>query len=322
MPRRTSILYTLTAIFCGVLGLLWAQGINYGAPDWMFSYAPGMWWPKTQYPPPWEPDSLSNTKPCNETQVLGTLPRLGYPMRPAAFTGLNDTIQVVVMLWNRSKTDYSLSGKSPEKWFKPRIFENKVNVYNWIPWRDSTQIGWRFRCWTKDGRFHAPYDSILGAYEQPAATMIFDAWNLVPGFFTIVAAPTNSIPSSFFGRLNGDFYEYRAAQTMADTVNAYEGNFWRMVMDSNFSDAHMWIDKMLAVNPKSIPGWWLQSRLRTMQSDTAKSIAALDSAIKFLANHSDQAMPDTANGALFPAEKAYLYWVTNALPYEKDRLTP
>jgi hypothetical protein len=95
-----------------------------------------------------------------------------------------------------------------------------------------------------------------------------------------------------------------------------------MFLDSNYTAAKTWIDKIIEMNPKSIPGWWLKAIYFREVGDTTQAKSAYDKAIQYLDTSADPAMPDPAKRPLFRAEENYRQWVGHSLAWQRSWYAP
>ncbi len=259
----------------------------------------------------------------NEIAVLSTYPRCGYPMRRNLFVGLNDTIEYRMRFYNMTTQAYVLTGKKPKEWFTPGIWQNldKSNIGK--AYRDSSRIGYRLRRWERPNSRKSQMPDTLAKLSEGWDTMVVDLWNLVPGHYSLCLVPNSLAPSNFMAMPGGRDYIYVEAQSAADTINAFEACFWRVVGDSNYTAALNWLNEILIVNQTSVPGWWLRGDFyHYYDLDASKAVDAYDKAIEFLDQGADPLMPDSTQRLLLPAEKNYLYWCRQQLAYERARFAP
>ncbi len=253
-------------------------------------------------------------------------PIFGYPMRGALFVGLNDTFQVAISLKNRTATDYPVALYSPQNWFVPRVYRPGVQANDASLWRDSTDLEYRMRGWWKWGvhwwrKTGAPSKILASADGEIAIAM--DIWGLPEGVWCLCMDTTASIPADFIGLPFGYNYEYREALNLADSTNAYEGCFWRMVRDSNYAAALDWTSEILSINPNSVPGWWLRAYYYAIcATDTQFAIEAYDKALVALNDGLDPAMPDSTERTLFEAEYDYVLWCKQYMEFCRSLLGP
>jgi hypothetical protein len=237
-----------------------------------------------------------------------TYPTYGYPLKSQLVLGFNDTAQVEIFLNNRTNKPYSLVGKKPETWFVPRVFRNEDNLHSGIAWRDSTDLAYRIRGWRRGQRYKmAPQDTIP-AWFHGTWSMVMDVWKLPEGHFSLCIDTTRNIPKDFVGCAGGDNYEYHPAQDLADTINAYEGCFWRMVYDSNYAAAKTWLDKMILADSATVPGWMLSGLYYEYVRDTTRLKYSYDQALHFMDTSADPALPDSTKRPLLQTEKNYVEW--------------
>ena len=80
---------------------------------------------------------------------------------------------------------------------------------------------------------------------------------------------------------------------LADTLNAYTACFWRAAEYSYYTQALAWTDSILYLNPKSIVGYWLKSKVYGSLKDTSSAISACDSVIAIATRYGDSVLPDS-----------------------------
>jgi len=244
----------------------------------------------------------------NTTTVNGLtyLPRLGYPMRPSAIVGLNDTLQLNIQFYNRTDKPYIVRDIKPEEWFKPAVFDITANIFEANPFLDDKQLSYRVRGW-----YHSwtgkriPAPDTLAPHSEIYGLDI-DVWGVPQGFWWLIALPTDSVPEDFYARTEGSIYEYREAVDIRDTVNALEACYHRALYDDNLEAAMAWTDSILKYNPESVPGWWLKACTFHDLGKKEDANAAYDSAIYNLDKNLDRALPDSTKRSLHEAEKQWL----------------
>ena len=136
-----------------------------------------------------------------------------------------------------------------------------------------------------------------------------DIWNLPEGRFQICLEPTDKVPADFIAVPTGLTYEFYPPQSLADSLNAYAGCFSRIRRDHDFLGAKAWVDRMLVLNPTSVPGWWFKTVNALDLKDTTEAKSALTKAMNYLDNMSDPALPDSTQRPLMEGEKTYLDWM-------------
>ena len=316
----------ITLFAVGIMAFLGTFSVRYAQEvvtfdDPMFTYDPGEWRNASE-PMACSGGNWQEGKVFNETSGWFTYPRYGYPLRSKLVVGLNDTAQVEIFLRNRTDKPYSLKGKSPEKWFAPRVFRMEDFMSTGIPWRDSTDLGYRIRGWRLGQQQKMEPQDTIPAWFNGTWSMVMDVWNLPEGHYSLCIDTTKDVPSDFQGFGGGDNYEYYKPRDLADTVNAYEGCFWRMIKDSNYIAAKTWIDKIMAANPTSVPGWWLKATYYYYVKDTVETKKSYDKAIQYWQTSSDPAMPDSTERVLLDTEKNYVEWCGQRLKWERSFYAP
>jgi hypothetical protein len=297
-----------------------------------------------RYPTCWEPiwwapmeladacrlpsQSVPDTGLYNQTIVgRDIFARYGYPYHYALIAGINDTLDALVTFYRVPvQTDFDLTGQKVEQWFAPQIYMNLAKGRDpTMLLMDSTQIGYRMRGWTNGWeplpaptKLHAEsWGSDYGHYN-----IKLDIWKLPQGHFQLCLLPTDKIPGDFHPIIGGEIMEFYPARDLADSCNGYEGNFWRATYDSNFSAAANWVQKILTINPKAVPGHWLLARNSLDLQDTSAAKDAYDKAIDYLNTGADPAMPDSTKGPLREFERKYIDCMKVVLPYERAQLGP
>ena len=259
----------------------------------------------------------------NDVGIFYEIPYYGYPLRYATFKGLNDTIQVQISWINYTDEDYELKDRPPETWFVPRVFRLDDRMATGIPLRDSTDIGYRIRGWKsrREGPMLSTPDAIPKRSDGDWK-MFMDVWNLPEGHYSLCIDTTEDVPGNFIGRQGGSNYRYQPAHDLADTINAYEAIFRRALADSNYNAAKLWVEQMLAVNPTSVPGWWLRAMYYSHVNDTVGVKKSYDKALNYLQTGADPAMPDSTKRVLFEVEQKYIEWVGQRLTWERSFYGP
>lgn len=318
--KRNYIL--LIGCFIAILTAVVIAGTNWG-------YGPGMWWPEyTSGPDSEGPYRFSDAdRPFNGVSVnrANTLPGLGYPMRPAAIVGLNDTIQVLIEFFNPTGKPYLLKSHKPEEWFTPVVYDLNTGIVNDTPFLDSKDLHWKLFGWQRktssSGKIIAKPDTIPP--ESYDYAMLIDVWGLPVGYWKLGAVPTDKVSADFQGCRGGGMYEYREPMDIRDTVNAYEALYTRALWTGNKEYARACLDSILKFHPTSVPGWWLQAQFYRAEKDSAAAIESYDKAISFMKNNKDRAMPDSTICPLHPIEKAYLmrtwHWLSDERKYYVER---
>ncbi len=290
---------------------------NYGAP--------GPW------PKPGDLSCCSSMWPkiglVNTTDAASfDYPTLGYPLRGALFVGMNDTFQVAIPFRNNEHSDYALAGKNLGAAFAPRVFRPGIQASNASLWRDSTDLGYRIRgwwLWGWNGFKRVSPPTKIPARSDRHYALAMDVWNLPEGVYCLCLDSTSNQPAGFTALPYGYTYEYREALNLADSTNAYEACFWRMVRDSNYAAALDWLDTIIIYNERSVPGWWLRGvYFQQCVPDTPKALDALSKALDFLKEGLDPAMPDSNARMLLPEERNYLYWCEESLTFGLQSLGP
>ncbi len=264
--------------------------------------------------------SAPDTGIYNDIYVYGDIPTFGYPYHYSLIAGVNDTLHAAITLYNLRDKNYDLSGKDYEHWFAPQVYQMYVSSSGGPTFRDSTELGWRVRGWYSSLKRH-PTQKALPA-RASWYNLKLDMWNLPEGHFQICILPTNKVPSDMTGLAGGDVFDFQPAHNLADSCNGYEGCFWRAEEDSDFTSMSKWIDKILQINPTSVPGWWLKAYYSWELRDSAATKDAYDKAIEFLNAAADPAMPDSTKRPLGEHEKKYVEWLQVILPYNRAQLGP
>ena len=324
-PSLVSLDYATMLIIILNVNVNWsyAQKEVEESSDLLEEYSPGMWID------PYEPFACRGGGiwprygTFNEIGLYDQIPIYSYPMKYSTFTGLNDTIQVQINWINYTDEEYSFKEEHPETWFVPRVFRTEDFMATGLPWKDSTELGCRVRGWvlSRTGGLSPTPDAIPKRMDG-GWFMLLDVWNLPEGHYSLCIDTTTEVPDDFIGRPGGDNYHYYAAHDLADTINAYEAIFRRALTDSNFEAAKNWVDKMLLVNPTSVPGWWLRATYYSYLGETTETIAAYDSAITYWETGADPAMPDSTKRVLLETEKKYVDWCGQRLKWERSSYAP
>ncbi len=309
-------------IACLCATLLLVPGTTLSQPEDTDFYVPEMWReyiePRACLEYAFKPDTgLHNSN----IVFYGDLPAFGYPLHTCLVSGINDTLNAGITLYNGTSKDYVIKGTKYEFWFAPQIYQLFVAATGGLPFRDSTEIGYRFRYWSH-GRIRIPTIDALTVEESGRSSLKIDIWNLPEGRFQICLQPTDKVPSDFNAKADGYVFDYHAAQNLADSCNAYEACFWRADEDSNFSAAKDWAGKITGINPASVPGWWLTAYNALQLQDTTAAKSAFDKAIDYLNKGADPAMPDSTKRPLMEIEKLYILWLQRWLPWNRAQLGP
>jgi hypothetical protein len=292
---------------------------------------PYCWWearswdqgelPSACYPPA---QSTPDTGLYNATIVgRDRFARYGYPYHNSLISGINDTLDVLINFYNPPvpENEYDLSGKKEEQWFAPQTYQTYVTSLGGQALVDSIHLGYRMRGWS-NGWHKAARPTRLKAEDYGAFYVRFDVWKLPPGRFQLCVLPTDKIPPDLHAGVAGTMVEFYPAHDLADSCNGYEGCYWRAEEDSDFTTAKSWVGKILTINPKSVPGWWLKASNALEMQDTATAKSAYDTAINYLNTAADPAMPDSTKRPLFIAEKQYIDCLKAILPYNRAQLGP
>ena len=309
------------------------QGYSFSDEDrindmWFPYWWTGMVTPEACYPPQSEPDSgFYNSTDVGRDMVA----RFGYPYHYALISGINDTLDALIFFSNppAPEPDYDLTGKKVEQWFAPQAYSLISKDPYGPALRDSTQLHYRFRGWYNIvNRMPLPpitklrTDPVTDCYDYEYYSIKLDIWNLPEGKFQLCILPTDKIPSDLHPLIAGSMIEFYPARDLADSCNGYEGCYWRMKYDSNFSAAKDWVGKIIAINPTSVPGWWLRADNALDLHDTTLARAAYDSAITYLNSGKDPAMPDSTKRKLMDLEKSYIRYLQLVLARNRAQLGP
>ena len=274
-------------------------------------YSQGTWlpeWTQNYANPRWQRDTLTN----DAVEIIGRLPKYGYPLRWSIFSDVNDTLQMAVRLRNQTGKPYLLTGKSVDDWFVPQVFKLEQDIYNDEPLLDETKLS--FRC-----RVHKGNHDTLN-YKALGNILIYDVWNLPKGTYRLVAKTTENIPKEFIGRTTGNVFGFEDAKDLADTTNAFEACYWRLKSDGNIEAAKEYIDKILQRNPTSIVGWAMKKDWCWKQDNIPCAIAALDSAIKYLKEELDPAAPTKKERENDPEAAGWYNHYLRTFKWERDFL--
>jgi len=288
-------------------------------PD-MIWYNPGLWLEQV------DPTACGDNTPSPDSRLdasvfffIGDLPGCGYPLHRALVAGVNDTFQVGIELYNPSREDdYKLTGLHCEDWFAPRIYHENASASS-IPWRESSEIGYRIRGWFDGTHMLPPPDKVPPRSHR---SMLMDIWNLPEGRFQLCFLPTKQVPKDVSAYRDGCVLAFYPAQSLADSTNGYIACFNRALMDSNFSAAKEWADAILQINPTSVPGWSLTATYCLLVQDTLEAKKSYDNAIEYLEKRQDPALPDSTKRALAEIENTYLSWTLYILKDNRARLGP
>jgi hypothetical protein len=254
----------------------------------------------------------------------------GYPMRWAIFAGINDTVQFWVSLFNKTEKSYDVSDKDCEHWYVPKLYPLGAIGPGATPLDESDKLSYRIRGWFTGLYVRAWFAGFYLTERQKELVpdpfgysgLVMDIWNLPQGRFQICLEPTDKVPADFAALPGGLTYEFYPPRSVADSVNAYEGCFWRAIHDKDYDAAKRWVDAMLTINPTSVPGHWFKAFRALEVHDTATAKQALDDALKYLDNRNDPALPDSTVRPLFQAEKLYLRELDRVLNENRRRLGP
>lgn len=284
-------------------------------------YEPGLWLEQV------EPTACGEFVESSDPKIhagvfffLGDLTGRGYPLHRAFVAGVNDTFQVGIELYNPSReSDYKLTGLHCEDWFAPRIYHENASASS-IPWRGSSEIGYRIRGWFDGIHIVPDLDRIP---PRNSRSMVMDVWNFPEGRFQLCIQPTEYVPKDVEVSPYGCVLAFYPAQSLADSTNGYAACFNRAFMDSNFPAANEWADAILHINPTSVPGWSLKAEYYLLaQQDTLEAKKAYDNAIEYLEKRQDPALPDSTKRPLTEIEKTYLAWTQYILKDNRARLGP
>jgi hypothetical protein len=248
------------------------------------------------------------------------LPALGYPMKWAIFSGLNDTLSFWINFYNTSDTICHLGDKDCEHWYVPRLYPLGA-IKPAVPLDESDRLGYRIRGWFVGMDMAEPQKEVPHL-PSGGIGLIMNIWNLPEGRFQVCLEPTDKVPSGFPAMGGGLTYELYPPRSVADSINGYWGCFWRAIWDKDYDAAERWVDAMLKINPTSVPAHSDKALLALQVHDTATAKQALDDALKLLADRADPALPDSSKRALFQAEKLYLDELDRVLNENRRRLGP
>lgn len=315
--RNCSLIVMFTLIELNTIKLAWADGeldrLFYSSRQWVeYSQdAPGCRW----YQP------YPDTSIYNHVYFSGDLPGIGYPYHKSLIKGVNDTLEVSInFVNNQPNKAYSLDGKDVAEWFAPRVLQLFVVDADGPVFRDASQLGYRLRGWySRIGPTPPPNEIPVASIDYIAQ---FDIWDLPEGRYQICFAPTDSVPADFYGISGGYVFEFYQAQSVSDTINAYEACFLRAMKDTNFTAAELWTDSILALDENSVVGLTLRARSSLAQGDTSDAINSYDKAIDRLENNTDPLLPDSTARPLSGAEQNYLKWLHVMLNHNREVLGP
>jgi hypothetical protein len=251
--------------------------------------------------------------------TFNDFPFTGYPMLYNLFVGVNDTFQVGIVLHNLTDETYDLTGKDCEHWYAPRVYPSYAAGPGGPPFKDSTDLGYRVRGWYESGHKVEPWKELPPRMEGLA---IMDIWKLPEGHNQICIVPTQNVPAGFTAIGSGFYYEYYAAHSVADSINGYEACFWRAEADRDSAGMAHWVDKILTVNPTSIPGMWMKAFLALEKQDTLTAKQAIDKARAYFYSGADPAMPDSTKRPLSEQESTYMEHVPWMLSHTRNQLGP
>lgn len=321
-PHRRGTVNRLIALLLLLgsgLGLaVFSQVIYREDPD-VISYEPQQWKERISPQACHREETVSDSGVVNFTRIYGDLPTVGYPHHYILIKGVNDTLQATISFNNWKEKDYVVTGLDYENWFAPVVYPLSADTGS-IPFRDSQELGYRIRGWYGGWRKLPTLDTIPARSDR--YKLMMDIWDLPEGRFQLCVIPTGKIPAGMGGMSNGAVFQFYPAQSLADSSNGYEGNFWRALLDGDYPAASIWADKILSINPASVPGWWLKAAYAIHVQDTSAAITAFDNAITYFNSGADPAMPDSTKRALTSHERNYLEHVQVMLNYNRKQLGP
>lgn len=280
------------------------------------SYSPGSWWPAPDFSKPvigvfplCPQDMVQSSLSVVQSSVL---PTYGYPLRPATFIGINDTVQISIRFINPTDTVYSLVNQSVEAWWVPSVFHVDSNFKESEPEQSKTELGYRIRRWQQgDSLISRPKDL---PSQSDDIEMIIDVWNMRSGFWHIAAMATDSIPREFCGQSALGLYEYLQPKDQRDSVNAWEAVFWRAIDDENLQGALTWAkDSVLSVHSTSVPGWRLLGYAYQAQGDSLAALSAYRKALALLQDGLDPWIPDSNLSTATETEVEWIRYMENGL---------
>ncbi len=255
----------------------------------------------------------------NTTNIHGYLPVFGYPHHYALIKGVNDTLHALIGLYFLGTKYLPLANCG--QWFAPQVYSLSDYGSGGPAFRDSTQLKYRLRGWYSSLEKVKAIDTLR--YQNGGIYALkLDIWNLPEGQFQFCIQPTNHLPSDFTAITNGQIMQYYPARDLADSCNGYEGCFWRAVEDTDYTAAETWADKILNINPTSVPGWWLKSYNAWNKRDTSATKDALDKAITFFDGNDDPAMPNPNKRAISIYERDYRVWIRESLTRNRNSFGP
>jgi hypothetical protein len=249
----------------------------------------------------------------------------GYPLRSAVFTGLNDTIQFAIHVYNARVADYSLIGKTPAAWYVPQIYRPLMWAGKGIPVVAASELHFRLRHWAKPGLFKVPSPTGIPKYSAggPEYAMVIDVWGLPEGIWAMCLEPTSSVPSDFKANYGSAEYKMYPAQDGADSINAYVACFWRSIGDSNIVAAKDWVQKMLDVNPKSVPAWYLRGLYyHSYAKDSTAAKEAYDQALAYLYSSADPYWPTETQRKANPDLAEFQYYLRTKIEDSRAMFGP
>lgn len=229
---------------------------------------------------------------------------VGYPYHSGCVLGVNDTAKVLVLFDNRTPDNYSLSGKSPEDWFYPVLYDPYVDVFKSPPLADTSAFEYRFEGWinTVNKKIISKPDSIyalanLQRGQGERYGMVYSIWDVGPGTYRVILEPTASKPTDIkLSLTNGNNYFIMAkGQSLEDTLNAYAKIATSALARDQYTLFDSYVDSVFNKNSQSVLGWALKYMKYERQADTTNAITALDSLLNNLEYSLDPLIPDSSD---------------------------
>jgi len=263
-------------------------------------YWPGMWredqpwgnyqlgyWPKDSFVVSWTVTNLD--------------PSLGYPYASGCVTGINDTAKVQVFFDNRSGTDYSLNGITPQDWFYPVLFDPYLDVFSSEPLADTSGFEYRFEHWVTmlDHVTTSKPDTIFSLPQRgwdKGYGMVYSIWGLTPGTYRVILKPNTTMPTYVKPVVDNasNYFIITKGQSILDTMNSYVNIAEGALMRREYTLFNSYTNNIFSLEPESLPGWALRYHGYAAQADTLNAIAAIDTLLNIIANRLDPLIPDTS----------------------------
>ncbi len=239
----------------------------------------------------------------------------GYPHHSSLVHGVNDTVEVLLILDNHSTDHIDIRYESPGTWAVPYIYNSMGDMQHNRYMADTSDFDYYFSHWVQtawfgvipkpDTLFSKLDTTAWGQIKYNPCALVFKLWNVPIGIKAIEFKKTSLAPKKLtFIRYDLTQYWYVEPIDQRDTINAYLELSMRSIKLGNSTAAYAWVDSIFALNDSSYAGWNQKAYLDYGYADSLTNIQNYSRIISIFENNSDPII-DLSDSLLSDEERSW-----------------